>query len=143
MAQQNAGSLAMRAGKDESGPKQNRQVQAYSRKASGRAHGKAAHAGKPGKPLETQAQWGGDQTLITWEMRCPDLGHNEWARFSGPPDAWRTVRAWAEALDHDEARPIGWGKEVEIEARRWGRSNVEKFKVTGEIRYRYHVKATT
>lgn len=145
MAQQNASALALRTGEDAGGHKQNRQIQAYSRQTSrGRAlarKGSLPHARKPQQPVEAQAKRESGEAVVSWEMRCPDLGHHNWLRFAGSPEPWRAVREWADRLDHDEARPIGWGREVEIEARRYGR--VSKWKVTGEIRYRYHVKATT
>lgn len=142
MGKQMASALEMRSGEDKIGLKQNRQVQAYSRKAAGKGQrGEKHYPRQQGKPMEAQAQWPGGETIITWEMRCPDLGHNDWIRFAGPVDLWRAVRAWAEVLDHDEARPIGWGKTVTIEARRWGREEISQCVVSGSIHYRYHVKA--
>lgn len=140
MAQQNTCALEVRTGKDKGGLGQNRQGKAYSGQNARRTRYSPANARGQGKPMEAQANGRMGKAGITWEMRCADLGHAQWIRYSGPADQWAAVRNWANALDHDEARPIGWGKTVTIEARELGSSKIVKFEVSGEIQYRYHVK---
>lgn len=139
MEQSNASALELRETEDKGGFGENRQVKAYSGKAT-RQKGAFAHARGQGKRLETHNGREVDQEATTWEMRCAELGLNQWQRVSGLTDAWRTARIWADAIDHDASRPIAWGKMVTIEMRRLGRSHALKFEVTGQPVYRYHVK---
>lgn len=141
MEQSSASAPEVRFGKDQKGLGQNRQGKAYRGQAKGGAQARPNNAGKQAKPLETQAERPSGEKAVSWEMRCSDLGHGQWQRFSGPFDAWKTARLWASLLDHDEAYPIAWGKTVTVEMRRIGRDNVLKFEVSGEPIYRYHAKA--
>lgn len=142
MEQQIASALEVRIGKDQGGLGQNRQGKAYSGQNQRRARYTPANARGQGKPMEAQANGRmGKEAAVSWEMRCNDLQQSSWQRFSGPVDAWKAARIYADNLDHDEARPIGWGKKVIVEMRRFGSKAILRFEVTGEIQYRYHVKA--
>lgn len=141
MAEQSARALEVRIGKDQKGFGQNRQGKAYTGQNSRRARpAQSSVARGQAQPLETQNQRRMGEKAVTWEIRCPDLLHVTWQRFSGPSDAWKAARIYAENLDHDEARPIGWGKKVVIEMRQHGRGPIQRFEVTGEAHYRYHAK---
>lgn len=141
MAQQNASALEVRIGENQNGLRQNRQGKAYSGQNSRRKAFSKADARGQGKPMEAQANRRMDKANVTWEMRCIDLDQPQWMRFSGPADQWAAARIWANAIDHDLARPIGWGKRVEIEMRQVGSLKSLTLEITGEMQYRYHVKA--
>lgn len=142
MAESNTSPHQMRTGKDQNGLGQNRQGKAYSGQNTRRTRFAPSNARGQAKPMEAQANGRMGKEAVSWEVRCADMGHVGWQRFSGPPDEFKAARIYAENLDHDEARPIGWGKKVVVEMRRVGSNSIVKLAVTGEILYRYHVTAT-
>jgi hypothetical protein len=144
MAESNARTSEMRTGKDQNGFGQNRQGKAYSGQNQRRPRYAPPNARVQGKPMETQAKrGGGKEAAVSWEVRCPDLLKVAWMRFSGPPCEFKAARLYAENLDHDEARPIAWGKNVMVEIRRIGSNAIIRLEVKGEIQYRYHVSAVS
>lgn len=141
MEQQNAGSSPMRNRENQGGFGKDRQGQTNKRAFKGGEKAGASNPRLTPKPLEKKAKWSNGEKVISWEMRCAELGYSSWVRYAGPPEAWKAVRGWADALDHDEARPIGWGKTVVIEACQIGGTKILRFGVSGQILYRYTVKA--
>lgn len=144
MAQQNARSQTMRDNKNASGLRKDRQGEAYTRQANGRKANKAPYAGRPSRTVEGAPNGNGYQMGAPqdWEIRCADLGQDDWRGYRGPNDAMRMVRIFADAIDHDNARPIGWGRAVSVEIREKGSSASVTFEVTGSIQYRYHARQT-
>lgn len=142
MEQSSASTQKLRDPKDKGGPWQNRQNKADSGQTARRAQGKAPDGRGQSKPLEMSPYGNGAQMGASkdWEIRCPELGQPEWIGYRGPASDHAVMRIFADALDHDQARPIAFGRKVEAEMREKGNENILRFEITGKFSFSYFAK---
>ncbi len=143
MGQQSASASRVRDSENQARFGKDRKSQTHTSEAQGRKAGKAAYAGRPIRQMEGKANrdWNQMGTPRDWEIRCEALGQSEWQGYRGPQDAWRMLRIFADAIDHDAARPLAFGgKKVVAQIREKGSETLEAFELTGSTRFEYQAR---
>ncbi len=143
MGQQSASASSMRNSENQARFGQDRKGQAHKGEAQGRKAIKAPYAGRSLRQVEGKANrdWPQMGAPRDWEIRCAALGQDSWLGYRGPQDAWRMLRIFADAIDHDAARPLAFGgKKVIAEIREKGSETLEAFELTGSIRFEYQAR---
>ncbi len=143
MGQQGASASSMRDSENQARFGKDRKGQAHKSEAQGRRAIKAPYAGRSVKQVEgkTNRDWLQMGAPRDWEIRCAALGQDCWLAYRGPQEAWRMLRIFADAIDHDAARPLAFGgKKVIAEIREKGSETLEAFELTGSIRFEYQAR---
>ena len=139
MVKSSASAPAMRDQQDKAGYQPNRQGQARDGQASRGMAGQASgHARRAQQRIQTHHERKDGQTTAMWEYRCAELGIDQWTRRIGPVNGWSMSRAMAEAIDHDEARIMGFGgKKFFLELRQFGSKSIERYQMSGFPVWKY------